>query len=105
MPELDVAGATLFYETTGHISQPALLLLVADAADAAAWAPQIETSARSHFVIRLDVHTALQAGHVLDLLDHLGVLTASAVGRGLGAELARTIAVAHPDRITALDVL
>ncbi len=97
MPELDLDGATLFYETTGHISSPAVLLIDAGQDDVATWDSQVETLAVGHFVIRLLPESTPDADPV-GLLDHLGIpwaiLRHGAVDTGRAAVLAGR----HPDR-------
>jgi pimeloyl-ACP methyl ester carboxylesterase len=112
MPHLDVPGASIYYETDGHISSPALLLLHAGVATLRMWDPQIEALAADHFVIRFDSRGYGQTqcadapfderADALAVLDHLGILTAAVIGSSRGGGLALDLALEHPDRVTGL---
>jgi len=112
MPHLDVPGASLYYETDGHVSAPALLLLHAGIANLRMWDPQIAALARDHFVIRFDARgfgqTSTQdvefsnRADALALLDHLGIACATLVGCSRGGSTALDIAVQSPERVTGL---
>ena len=54
MPQLDVNGAVLYYETHGHISDPAILLIHAGVANLRMWDGLVPMLDRDHFVIRYD---------------------------------------------------
>jgi 3-oxoadipate enol-lactonase len=97
MPELDVDGATLYYETVGHISALAVLLIHADADDVLAWDPRIETLATGGFVIRLLPESTPGADPV-DLLDHLGILRATLLHSAPDAGRSERLVTTHPDR-------
>jgi 3-oxoadipate enol-lactonase len=101
MPELDVPGATLNYETAGHISLPAILLIMDAAAE-----PEIEPIVADHFVIRFLLTPGARTRTVddaIDLLDHLGIATARVTGFGGARGLADDIVREHPDRAFASD--
>ena len=112
MPTLDVPGASLYYETDGHISSPAVLLIHAGVATLRMWDPQIEALARGHFVVRFDTRgygrttcddsAYSDRADAIDLLDHLGVQTAAAVGASRGGRIATDLALEHPLRIVGL---
>ncbi|GAA3876648.1 3-oxoadipate enol-lactonase [Leifsonia kafniensis] len=112
MPHLDVPGASLYYETDGHISSPALLLLHAGVTTLRMWDPQIEALAARHFVIRFDARGYGQTqctdaafderADALAVLDHLGILTAAVIGSSRGGGLALDLDLEHPDRVTGL---
>jgi 3-oxoadipate enol-lactonase len=114
MPHLDVPGASLYYETDGHISSPALLLLHAGIANLRMWDPQIKALAADHFVIRFDARgygqTQMQSQDVsfsdrsdaIAVLDHLGTARATLVGASRGGAIAIDLALEHPDRVRGL---
>lgn len=112
MPELDVAGATLFYETAGHISSPAVLLIHAGIANLRMWDPQVTALARDHYVIRLDcrgfgrtVSSDDEYSNRADLtalLDHLGIARATIIGCSRGGGIAIDFALEHADRVAGL---
>jgi 3-oxoadipate enol-lactonase len=115
MPHLDVPGASLYYETDGHINKPALLLLHAGIATLRMWDPQLPALAEDHFVIRFDTRGFGQTStedvefsnraDALALLDHLGVARATMVGCSRGGTIAIDLAVDSPDRVAGLVVI
>ena len=112
MPTLDVPGASLYYETDGRISDPAVLLIHAGVATLRMWDPQAEALARDHFVVRYDTRgfgrttcddsTYSDRADAIDLLDHLGVPAATVIGASRGGRIATDLALEHPDRVTGL---
>ncbi|WEO77094.1 alpha/beta fold hydrolase [Cryobacterium sp. SO2] len=112
MPHLDVPGARLYYETDGHVSKPALLLIHAGIANLRMWDPQISALAAEHYVIRFDTRGFGQTStddvafsnraDALALLDHLGVARATVIGCSRGGTIAIDLAVEHPDRVAGL---
>ncbi|TFC46165.1 alpha/beta fold hydrolase [Cryobacterium sp. TMT1-21] len=112
MPHLTVPGASLYYETTGHVSSPALLLLHAGIANLRMWDPQVAALAASHFVIRFDSRGFGQTltedvefsprGDALAVLDHLGVASATLIGCSRGGSTAIDLTLEHPHRVTGL---
>lgn len=112
MPELDVNGATLSYETAGPISSPALLLVHAGIANLRMWDPQIAALSRGHFVIRSDSRGFGQTtttdveysnrADLLALLDHLGIARATVIGCSRGGGIAIDFALEHPERVAGL---
>lgn len=112
MPHLDVSGATLYYETDGHISSPALLLIHAGIANLRMWDPQIPALATGHFVIRFDTRGFGETetedvpfsnrADAIDLLDHLGIATATVIGCSRGGSIAIDLAIEHPDRVAGI---
>jgi 3-oxoadipate enol-lactonase len=115
MPHLDVPGASLYYETDGHINKPALLLIHAGIATLRMWDPQIPALAADHFVIRFDTRGFGQTStedvafsnraDALALLDHLGVARATLIGCSRGGTIAIDLAVDSPDRVAGLVVI
>lgn len=112
MPHLDVPGAALYYETDGHISKPALLLIHAGVATVRMWDGLIPALAADHFVARFDTRGfgATRADDVAfsdradatALLDHLGVASAVLIGASRGGRIAIDVAVDTPERVTGL---
>jgi 3-oxoadipate enol-lactonase len=113
MPSLDLNGASLYYETDGAIGSPAVLLIHAGIATLRMWDAQAEALAQHHFVIRFDTRgfglteadddvpfsNRLDA---IDLLDHLGIETATIVGASRGGSIALDIALEFADRVRAV---
>lgn len=112
MPHLDVNGASLYYETDGHISSPALLLIHAGIANLRMWDPQIDALAAKHFVMRFDTRgygrtetenvPFSNLSDALALLDHLGIPGATFIGSSRGGSISIDLAVEHPERVLGL---
>jgi 3-oxoadipate enol-lactonase len=112
-PQAGVAaiyGASIAYDVTG--SGPALLLLHAGLGDRRMWDDQIPAFAAHFTVIRFDARgfgdTIMPptpyspSGDAFALLDHLGIERAHLVGVSMGSQTAIEMAVAAPERISAL---
>lgn len=112
MPHLDVNGASLYYETEGTVSAPALLLIHAGVASLRMWDPQVPALAQDHYVIRYDTrgfgNTCTEdvefSDHAdaLAILDHLGVERATVIGCSRGGRIAIDLAIEHPKRASGL---
>lgn len=112
MPHIDVPGATLYYETDGSVSAPALLLIHAGIANLRMWDPQVDALARDHFVIRFDTRgfgktetenvEFSNRDDARAVLDHLGIATATLIGASRGGSIAIDLAIESPDRVTGL---
>jgi len=112
MPILDVAGASLYYETHGHVSAPALLLIHAGIASLRMWDAVVPALEGDHNVIRFDARgfggTRSAGGPHSDrddaraLLDHLGVAEATVVGSSRGGGIAVDLALETPERVSGL---
>lgn len=115
MSHLDVAGASLYYETAGEPEKPALLLVHAGIASLRMWDPQIDALAADHFVVRYDSRgfgstrsAAVPFSERADataLLDRLGIARATVVGCSRGGETAIDLAIGAPDRVSGLVVV
>ena len=114
---LDGDGARLRYRVLGAGEPVVLLHGLGSTLDA--WQPVADSLAATHRVILLD-----QRGHggssrheqpaeygaalgedVVRLLDHLGVRRAHLVGHSLGAIVASSVAVRHPDRVATVSLV
>ncbi|MBK4348599.1 alpha/beta fold hydrolase [Lacisediminihabitans changchengi] len=112
MPELEVAGATLYYETEGRVSDPALLLIHAGLASLRMWDPLVPELATDHYVIRYDTRgygstVSTEAAYsnrtdAIDLLDHLGIVRVTVIGCSRGGSIGIDLALEYPDRIVGL---
>lgn len=112
MPHLEVNGATLYYETDGRVSAPAIMLIHAGIATLRMWDPQVAALAAEHHVIRFDTRGYGETetedvpfsnrADALDLLDHLGVAKATMIGCSRGGSIAIDLAVESPDRVAGL---
>lgn len=112
MAHLAVDGATLYYETAGEVSSPALLLIHAGIANLRMWDPQVDALAQGHYVIRFDTRGFGQTttddvefsdrADAIQLLDHLGVEKATVIGCSRGGRIAIDLAIEHPERVAGL---
>jgi pimeloyl-ACP methyl ester carboxylesterase len=102
--------ADLAWDEAG--SGPAILLLHAGIADRRMWDPQMAPLSESRRVIRFDARGFGESGsseapyHAYDdavaILDAAGVDRAVLVGSSMGGRCAIDLAIAHPERVTAL---
>jgi len=113
MPHLTVPGAELYYESDGHASAPALLLIPAGIATLRMWDAQVEALAAAHLVVRYDPRGFGATRHdpavpisnradALAVLDHLGVDRATVVGSSRGGTIALDVALDAPDRVSGV---
>jgi 3-oxoadipate enol-lactonase len=112
MPQLDVNGASLYYETDGASEHPALLLIHAGIANLRMWDPQIAALAAHHFVVRFDTRGYGRSetqnvdfsnrADALAVLDHVGVHKATIIGCSRGGSIAIDLAVESPGRVLGL---
>ena len=110
MPTVEVNGARLWYDEAGN--GPALLLLHGGLGDSGLWEPVVPLLAERFRVVRTDLRffgrstgpAAPWSWHddVIGVLDELGIERAALVGLSLGGRLAVDVALAHPERLTAL---
>lgn len=104
---------TLYAETAG--TGPVIVLIHAGICDSRMWDPQWDALTREHRVLRLDLRgfggSPLEPGElchgadVLAALDRAGIGRAALVGASMGGEVALQVALAAPDRVTALALL
>ena len=109
---LDVAGASLYYETRGHVSAPALLLVHAGVASLRMWDPIVPSLEGDHHVVSFDTRgfggTRTSDDPYSDrddaraLLDHLGIPEATVVGSSRGGRIAVDLALETPERVSGL---
>lgn len=105
----------LEYFEDGPATAPAVVLLHSLATHSELWAPQVPVWRKTFRLIRIDLpghgsspelpavtSLATMAGHVVDVLDHVGVPRAALVGLSLGGMVAQAVALGHPARVGAL---
>ncbi|TCK20386.1 alpha/beta fold hydrolase [Pseudonocardia endophytica] len=115
-----VDGVRICFETFGDDGDPAVLLLSGMGQTMDAWEPGFceRLAAEGRYVVRFDHRDAGRSasspvgapdygvpeldGDPLRVLDALGVAAAHLVGLSMGAGIALTIAVSHPDRVRSL---
>lgn len=112
MPQLEVTGASIYYETAGSQADPALLLIHAGIATLRMWDAQIDALSRDHFVIRFDTRgygrTESQniefsnRADALAVLDEVEVLKATVIGASRGGSIAIDLALEAPGRVRGL---
>jgi pimeloyl-ACP methyl ester carboxylesterase len=100
----------LYAEVAGE--GPEIVLSHEGLCDSRMWDPQWESFTRSHRVLRFDFRgygrTPLSPGRysaaqdVIDLLDEHGLERAAFVGVSLGGRVALEVALAQPERVSAL---
>lgn len=115
MPHIEVPGASLYYETDGSVSAPALLMLHAGIANLRMWDPQVDALARDHFVVRFDTRgfgktetedvEFSNRQDALAILDHLGIRAATLVGASRGGMIAIDMALESPSRVSGVVVI
>lgn len=108
--QVNVGGASLFYETAGAGS-PIVLLHGLDR-DHRLWDEQVAPLAHAHTVVRYDLrgfgrstagsHSGTHAADLKALLDHLELVPVSLVGISLGGGVAIDFAMAYPSAVRAL---
>ncbi|WP_294541341.1 alpha/beta fold hydrolase [uncultured Rhodoblastus sp.] len=111
-----VDGVRLRLRDTGPRDAPAVILLHGFGASLDTWEPWAEALSAQYRVIRLDLpgfgltgpdptgdySDAREMKILSDLMDQLGVASASLVGNSLGGRIAWNFAALHPDRVTRL---
>ena len=110
MPTVEVNGARLWYDEAG--SGPPLMLLHGGLGDSELWEPVVPFLAEHFRTIRTDLRffgrsTGPAApwswqDDAIGVLGALGIERAALAGLSLGGRLATEIALAHPDRVSAL---
>lgn len=115
MPHLDVSGARLYWESDGHASAPAIILVHAGVATLRMWDPIVPALATDHLVIRFDTRgfgsttfddvPYSDRADALAVLDHLGVERATVIGGSRGGGIALDLAVEHPSRVNGVVVI
>jgi pimeloyl-ACP methyl ester carboxylesterase len=110
MPSVEVNGARLWYDDSGE--GPAVLLLHGGLGDSELWEPVSPFLADRFRAIRTDLRffgrstgPAIPWSEIDDVtgvLDALGVERAALVGLSMGGRIAVDVALAHPERVTAL---
>ena len=113
MPTAEVNGGRLWYDETGAGS--ALLLLHGGLGDSELWEPVVPFLAERYRTIRTDLRffgrstgpPAPWSWHddVIGLLDERGIEQAALAGLSLGGRIALEVALAHPERISALSLV
>jgi 3-oxoadipate enol-lactonase len=117
MPTVGANGVRLFYEETGALDAPPLVLIMGWGGDHTAWAFQVPALAVDHRVIALDNRGAGQsdvpegpytipgmAADVVGLMDALGVTRAHICGASMGGMIAQELALRHPARVRTLQL-
>jgi 3-oxoadipate enol-lactonase len=116
MPELfvPVDGGELWAEDTGG-DLPSLVLIHPGTGDSRSWDPLLPELTRSFRVVRYDsrgwgrspapTRPYTHLGDLVTVLDHVGVERAAIVGCSQGGDCAMGLAIAQPERVSALVLL
>ncbi|MFL5960595.1 MAG: alpha/beta fold hydrolase [Gaiellaceae bacterium] len=110
MPSVDVNGARLWYDETGH--GPDVLLLHGGLGDSGLWEPVVPFLAERFRAVRTDFRFFGRStgpavpwswqDDVVGVLDALDIERAALVGLSMGGKIALDVALAHPDRLWAV---
>ncbi|MGR4883113.1 alpha/beta fold hydrolase [Streptomyces sp. LARHCF249] len=107
---------SVYFEVSGPVDGPAVVLLHSSVCDRRMWDPQYGPLGEAGFrVVRLDFRTCGDSpaaeepysdhGDVVALMDRLGIGRAAFVGSSYGGQVALTVAALHPQRATRLALL
>jgi 3-oxoadipate enol-lactonase len=115
MSYVQIPGGRLFTRVDGASEKPWIVLSNSLAADHTMWDPQIPLLTRHFQVLRYDTRGHGQSdappapysfpdliGDVIAVMDHHGVAKATYVGLSLGGMTGLGLALAHPERVSAL---
>jgi 3-oxoadipate enol-lactonase len=107
-----VHNGELYFEVEGEANAPAVVFIHACICDYSMWDVQMAAFTKQHRVLRFD-----QRGHgasrtqdteysatqdLLDVMNHVGIDKAVLVGCSCGGQLALDMALAHPERVSAV---
>ncbi|MEU9146414.1 alpha/beta fold hydrolase [Streptomyces sp. NPDC048349] len=107
---------SVFFEVSGPVDGPAVVLLHSAVCDRRMWDPQYGPLGEAGFrVVRMDFRTCGDSpaarepysddGDVVALMDRLGIERAAIVGSSYGGQVGLTVAALHPERVTRLALL
>jgi len=113
MPTAKINGVDLYYEVHGE--GPAVIFLHGSGGNHAIWWQQVGYFSRRYKVVTLDLRgfgkseegaggpdALAYPGDVIALMDHLRIEKAAVVAQSLGATACLRLAVAHPQRMSAV---
>ncbi len=107
-----VQNAELYFEVEGEANAPSVVFIHACICDYSMWDAQMAAFTKQHRVLRYD-----QRGHgasrtqdteysprqdLLDVMNHVGMDKAVLIGCSCGGQLALDMALAHPERVSAV---
>ncbi len=112
-------GLTLWYETFGEPTDPAVMLIMGMGAQAIDWPTEFceRLAASGHYAVRFDNREVGlsswfggdatytyedMADDVLALMDALGIGNAHIIGASMGGMIAQLVAIRHPARVLSL---
>lgn len=106
------SGGSLYYETAGDSTNPALVMIHAGVANLRMWEPQIAHFAHRFYVVTYDARgfgrttsedgTFSNRDDLRTLMDHLHIDRAVIVGNSRGGTIASDFALEFPDRVRGL---
>ncbi|GAA2181106.1 3-oxoadipate enol-lactonase [Brooklawnia cerclae] len=117
MPVAQLPAVSLYYETHGDPTNPAVVLSNSIGTNADLWEPLVTQLVATHHVISFDARghrnsstpvgdytLSALADDIVGLLDILGIARTSLVGLSIGGQIGLTFALEHPDRLDRLVV-
>lgn len=114
MPLAELGDVSLHFKDHGNPDAPPALGIMGFALDQRYWAAQIPAVTGTHRFVTFDnrgvgrstgdasVPLETMADDAVRLLDHLGIEKSVVIGLSMGGTIAQHVALAHPDRVSAL---
>jgi pimeloyl-ACP methyl ester carboxylesterase len=114
MPLAELDDVSLHYKDHGKADAPPAIGIMGFALDQRYWAAQIPAVTSTHRFVTFDnrgvgrstgdasVPLETMADDAVRLLDHLGIERSVVIGLSMGGTIAQHVALAHPDRVSAL---
>jgi len=115
MPDIDSNGWRIHYETHGNAANPPILMVLGLSHRLAHWGRLPGLLAQTLFVVTFDCRgmgqselrdepftIAAEVGDVANILDAVGLASATVYGRSRGGMIAQEFALTHPTRVSTL---
>ena len=115
MPDIDSGGWRIHYQTHGDLTNPPIIMVLGLSHRLAHWGKMPGLLGEKLFVITFDCRGMGQSelrdeaftigdevGDVANVLDAVGIKSATVYGRSRGGMIAQEFALTHPERVSAL---